>query len=109
MTPDITPPIAMPTPDELDVLVEQVRGWVLEHEDELPLIADALQLEVYADRERAEVRGVIPDYAPSCNHADVCAVVITSFSGDERGASDSASRSRSARGCRPSGLLALTP
>ena len=72
------PTIVIPSPDDLDALVEQVRSWVLEHEDELPLIADALQLEVRADRERAEVRGVIPDYAPSCNHADVRSMVTNS-------------------------------
>ena len=70
------PAITVPSSDELAEISGRVRAWVREHEDELPLIANALQLEISADREHAEVRGVIPEYAPSCNHADVCSVVI---------------------------------
>jgi hypothetical protein len=67
--------VVIPEPDEVAAIAERVRAWLLTHEDELPLIVDALQLEIRADREQAEVLGVIPDYVPDCNHADVRSMV----------------------------------
>ena len=69
--------VALPKAAEIAAVCDRVREWLLDSgRSDLPMIADALQLDVRATHERAEVRGVIPDYAPSCEHADVCSVVI---------------------------------
>ena len=73
------PAITVPSSDELAEISGRVRASVRAHEDELPVIANALQLESSANREHAEVRGVIPEYAPSSNHADVRSMVTNSL------------------------------
>lgn len=67
-----------PTEERLAEICLMVRTW-LEHRgrEELPLIARALQLSIQASKERTDVVGTIPEYAPDCHHADVRPVVMT--------------------------------
>ena len=68
--------LALPTETELAEVCSRVREWVEERgTEELPLIAQALQLSIQASRQRSTVVGVIPSYAPDCEHADVRSVV----------------------------------
>jgi hypothetical protein len=54
----------------------RVREWVERAGgNDFNLLAEALQIQVLAEKGRSEVTGVIPDYAPDCSHADVRAVV----------------------------------
>jgi hypothetical protein len=60
----------------LEQACERVRAWVQQATgDDLALIADALQIRVRAEKDRAELTGVIPEYAPQCSDAHVRAVV----------------------------------
>ena len=69
----------MPTEADLAELCDRVRMWVESHgQQELPLVGRGLQLSVSASKDQSEVTGVIPEYAPDCNHADVCSMVINS-------------------------------
>ena len=62
----------------LEQACEHVRVWVQQATgDDLALIADALQIRVRAEKGRAELTGVIPEYAPQCSDADVRPVVIS--------------------------------
>ena len=48
-------------------------------QQELPLIWRGLQLSVSAAKDQSEVTGVIPEYAPDRNHADVRPVVSKGY------------------------------
>ena len=64
---------------DLAELCDHVRTWVESHgQQELPLIGRGLQLSVSASKDQSEVTGVIPEYAPDCNHADVRSMVAKS-------------------------------
>ncbi|MEC8891198.1 MAG: hypothetical protein VX426_05640, partial [Chloroflexota bacterium] len=43
--------------------------------DDFELLLQALQIEVRAEKGKAELSGIIPEYASPCNHPDVCSVV----------------------------------
>ena len=78
------PPKRMAIPSEADLaeLCDRVRTWVESHgQQELPLIGRGLQLSVSASKDQSEVTGVIPEYAPDCNHADVRSMVTKPFKG----------------------------
>jgi len=67
-------------PKEIDLadLCARVRAWVTSRgPDDLPLIGGALQLSIQASKDRSEVYGIIPEYAPDFEHADVRPVVTT--------------------------------
>jgi len=62
----------LPDEDHLADLCVNVTNWMAQRgPDELPLISQALQLSVRASKDCSEVRGVIPEYAPDCKHANV--------------------------------------
>ncbi len=69
--------LTIPTEVELAEMCARVRTWI-EHRGlhELPLISRALQLSIHASKDGTEVSGVVPAYAPDCEHADVCSMVI---------------------------------
>jgi hypothetical protein len=69
-------PMTIPEESDLALLCAAVASWVLDQgPEELPLILEALQLSVAAQRDSAAMHGVIPEYASLCNHADVRPVV----------------------------------
>jgi hypothetical protein len=65
-----------PSEESLAEMCLRVRVWLeTQGHKELPLIASALQLSIQASKRAASVAGVIPDYAPDSEHADVRAMV----------------------------------
>jgi site-specific DNA recombinase len=63
---------------DLDRACAAVRDWILNADgDRLARMAEALQMEIAAEKGWAEVEGVLPDsYAPTDDHAHVRAMVI---------------------------------
>ncbi|MCH2510741.1 MAG: hypothetical protein MK109_10880, partial [Dehalococcoidia bacterium] len=61
---------------DLNQACRRIEDWVLNAEgDDFTLLLDALQVEVHAEKGRGELKGMIPEYAPRENHADVRSVV----------------------------------
>jgi hypothetical protein len=61
----------LPSEADLEEMCSRVRSWVKARgRDELPLIGRALQLSIQATKDRSEVKGIIPQYARDCEHAD---------------------------------------
>jgi site-specific DNA recombinase len=70
-------PTTLPSATELRRATEQVAVWVRDAEgDDFELLLQALQIEVRAEKGRAELIGVIPEYASVGHHADVRSMVI---------------------------------
>jgi hypothetical protein len=65
-----------PTLVDLQQACEGVQRWVNQAVgDDLELLLEALQVKLRVEPGRAALEGVIPEYAPPCNDADVCPVV----------------------------------
>jgi hypothetical protein len=62
------------SPVEVEKLCARVHAWLNQRgKEELPAIADALQLSVAASKENATVSGIVPDlYSPLDKHRDHC-------------------------------------
>ena len=68
-------------PRDVVEICEAIAAWIRDADgDDFKLLLEALQIEVRASREGSELRGVIPNSAPTDSHADVCAVGLKSGS-----------------------------
>ena len=68
-----------PVATDLKQACRRIEDWVLNAEgDDFTLLLDAMQIEVHAEKGRGELKGMIPEYAPRKNHADVRSMVINS-------------------------------
>ena len=73
---NVTEATLVPDIVDLESACRGVREWVDHAEgDDFNLLLDALQVNIKAEKGQGELCGVIPDYASTCNHADVCAMV----------------------------------
>jgi hypothetical protein len=69
-------PTSLPVLIDLESACRGVRDWIEQAEGEnFSLLLDALQIGIRAEKGRGELSGIIPDYASTCDNADVRSVV----------------------------------
>jgi site-specific DNA recombinase len=74
--PTLSAPAELPDQAEITAICERIERWLRTcSPSDMELVASALQLQVLAETGSADISGVLAEYAPNFNHADVCSVV----------------------------------